>query len=145
MCTSHLPRGALLLLTNPEKGQEMKKQILYILAVALALVIVGGCGKKADENKPMPEVRSEAEQMGTSQLRATAMKYKEAIAAKRAEVEKLVEQLSEIPIAEKLGEEAANIKKEMDSLKESIDAFKERFQVYYDKLKEKNSDLTGLE
>lgn len=35
-----------------------------------------GCGKKADENKPLGEVKAEAEKMDTDGLRTMAMVYK---------------------------------------------------------------------
>jgi hypothetical protein len=58
-----------------------------VLALSMALILgVSGCGKKADETKPMDQVKSEAEKMDVSQLHDTAMKYKEAITAKVEEV-----------------------------------------------------------
>ena len=47
-------------------------------------------------------------------------------------------------IAEMLGDEAKGLKAEVDTLTKSVSALKERFQVYYDKLKEKGGDLSGL-
>jgi uncharacterized lipoprotein YehR (DUF1307 family) len=100
---------------------------------------------KADEAKPVSEVKTEAEKMDTGQLRALAVTYKEAIVAKKAEVEKVAAQLKEIPVTEVLGEKAKQLKTNIDSLTKSIDALKERFDVYYAKLKEKSGDLSGLE
>jgi len=125
--------------------------------LAVGLTAIGGCGgKKADENKPadevtvdedqpVSEVKTEAETMDTGQLRATAVAYKEAIVAKKAEVEKIAAELKAIPVTELLGEKAKQLKANVDSLTKSIDALKERFDVYYAKLKEKSGDLSGLE
>jgi hypothetical protein len=113
----------------------------------LAVWSVGlvACGKKADENKPMSEVKAEAERMSVEELRAMAMKYKEAISAKKAETERVIgKQISDIPVAKKLGGEATELSTEMDNLSKSLSALKERFQVYYDKLKEKGGDLSDL-
>ncbi len=120
------------------------KNILYCLLVLCSLVLFG-CGKKADENKPLNEVKAEAEQMSVGELRSMAMKHKNAILAKEPEVKKLADQLKKIPVTEMLGPEAKEIKAEMDALSKSISALKQRFQVYYDKLEEKGGDVSGLQ
>ena len=121
-----------------------KKIILYCLLV-LSCVALVGCGKKADENKPISEIKAEAEQMSVEKLRQMAMKYKDAILAKRGEVDKFAAQLKEIPVTKMLGSEAKEIKAEIEALNKSVSALKERFQVYYQKLKEKGGDSSGLE
>ncbi len=123
--------------------KSAKKITLYSVLVA-GLIVAVGCGKKADENKPISEVRAEAEKMNTDELRASAMAYKKAIEAKKGDVEKLAAQLKEIPVAEMLGEKAKGVKADMDELHQSISALQERFQIYYDKLKEKGGDISGL-
>lgn len=128
------------------KGKEMKKAT-YILFCSLILcpLVLFGCGKKADEGKPISEVKAEAEQMDVGELKAMVIKYKDAIVAKEPEIRKLADQLKEIPIAKMTGPEAKELQAEMKALSESVSALQERFQVYYDKLKEKGGDLSGLE
>jgi chromosome segregation ATPase len=104
-----------------------------------------GCGKKADENKPISEVKAEAEKLDTDELRAMAMVYQKAIAAKNGEVEKLTAKLKDIPVTEMLGDEAKELKADIDNLNKSLSALKERFEVYYQKLKEQGGDLSGLQ
>ena len=123
----------------------MKRVMFYRLLVLSAIVIAGCGGKKADESKPISEVKTEADKMDTGQLRSMAMSYKEAIVAKKGEVEKIAAKLKEIPVTELLGEKAKQLKTDIDSLTKSVDALKARFDVYYAKLKEKSGDLSGLE
>ncbi|MFB0525431.1 MAG: hypothetical protein ACETVZ_07800 [Phycisphaerae bacterium] len=123
--------------------ESTKNIILYSVLVA-GLIVAVGCGKKADENKPISEVKAEAEKMNTDELRASAMAYKKAIEAKKGDVEKLADQLKEIPVAEMLGDEAKSLKADMEKLQQSVSALQERFQIYYDKLKEKGGDVSGL-
>ena len=118
--------------------------ILYCLLVLCSLLLFG-CGKKADENKPLSEVRTEAEKMNVEKLRSMAMEYKEAVLGKTAELEKLAGELKAIPVTKMLGDEAKGLKAEIEALNKSASALKERFQVYYNKLKEKGGDLSGLE
>jgi len=121
------------------------KKITVCCLLVLCPLVILGCGKKADENKPMGEVRAEAEKMDASGLRAAAMAYKEAVVAKKGEVEKLSAKLNGIPATEMLGNEAKELKADIDKLTKSVSALEERFDVYYQKLKEKGGDLSGLE
>jgi len=73
------------------------------------------------------------------------MTYKNAIISKKDEVEKFTGKLKDIPITKIMGNEAKELKAEIEALNKSASALKERFQVYYDKLKEKGGNLSGLE
>lgn len=121
------------------------KIITFYCLLGLCSLVLFGCGKKADENKPLSEVKAEADQMSAAKLRSMAMKYKDAIMARKGEIKKFAAKLKDIPIAEKLGTEAKELTAEIKALTKSISALKERFQVYYNKLKEKDGDLSGLE
>jgi hypothetical protein len=109
------------------------------------LVGVAGCGKKADENKPISEVQAEAGKMNVEQLKAKAMVYKDAIVAKKAEIEKVAAKLKAIPITQQLGTEAKALQTDIENLNKSVAALTERFQVYYNKLKEMGGNVSGLE
>jgi predicted small lipoprotein YifL len=124
--------------------KNARNAVLFCL-IGLCLFSISGCGKKADESKPISEVKAEAEKMDTDGLRAMAMDYKAVITAKKGEVEKLAAKIKEIPAADLLGQEAKDLKADLENLEKSVSALQERFQVYYDKLKEKGGDVTGLE
>jgi hypothetical protein len=113
--------------------------------LSLCLLAAHGCGKKADEARPISEVKAEADKMSVPDLQAWAKTYRDAIVAKKAEVEKVAARVKEIPLAEMLGEEAKNLKAELEDLQNSVAALTERFQVYYDKLKEKGGNTSGLD
>jgi ATP-dependent Clp protease ATP-binding subunit ClpA len=120
------------------------RSVTFCLLVMCFLTLVG-CGKKADENKPITEVKAEAEKMSAEKLHSMALTYKDAIVAKRGDIEKVASQLKDIPVAKMLGDESKKLKAEIDALNTSVSALKERFQVYFDKLKEKGGNLSGLE
>jgi len=124
--------------------KNVRNAVLCCL-IALCLFAILGCGKKADENKPISEVKAEAEKMDTDGLRDMAMVYQKAIAAKNGEVEKLTAKLKDIPVTEMMGDKAKELKADVDNLNTSISALKERFEVYYQKLKEQGGDLSGLQ
>jgi len=122
-----------------------KKEYVNVLFVLLAVTLLfAGCSKKADENKPLSEVKAEAETMSVDKLKSMAMEYKDAVSAKKEEIEKITGELKNIPIAEKLGNEAKQLTADIENLTKSVSALNERFQIYYQKLKEKDGDLTGL-
>jgi len=121
------------------------RKITLWCVLVVCLSALWGCGKKADESRPISEVKAEAEKLDVEKLRSMAMKYKDAIMAKKGEVEKFTGELKDIPLTKMLGEEAKQLKGEIDVLNKSISALKERFEVYYDKLKEKGGDLSGIE
>ena len=118
---------------------------IVLCSLVVCFLALAGCGKKADETKSVSDVKAEAETMTVEQLKAKAMEYKDAVMAKKGEIETVTAKLKEIPVAQMLGEEAKQIKAEIDALNKSVSALNERFQVYYDKLKEKGGDLAGLE
>ena len=121
------------------------RNITFYCLLALCSLALLGCGKKADETKPISEVQAEAEKMDLKQLRSMALKYKEAIMAKQEDIERIGAELKKIPVAEMLGEEAKGLKTDIENLSKSVSALKERFEIYYNKLKEKGGDLSGLE
>jgi hypothetical protein len=124
--------------------------ILYSLSVF-------GCGKKEepqpgagtdttlDESKPLSQVKAEAEKMDVDQLKATATKYKEAIEAKEAQVDKLAQDLMKAAIADKASDKMKELNAQMAKINESVEALVARFQIYVEKLKEKGGDTSGLE
>ncbi len=118
---------------------------MYIILAIFCMSIIFGCGKKADENKPLSEVKAEAAEMDMNDLREMALKYKEAILAKLAEAGELKNELKEIPLKEMLGEKAKALKQELEPIMKSVNALKERFKIYYAELKKKSGDLTGLD
>jgi hypothetical protein len=118
-----------------------------VLCVALAGCVLGlsGCGKKADESKPIADVQAEAAKMDVAQLKAKAMEYKDALVAKKADIEKVAAKLKEIPVTEQLGADAKALQADIANLNKSVSALTERFQIYYNKLKEMGGDVSGLE
>lgn len=141
--------------------KSAKRGIVSCLLV-LSLLIVVGCKKEpgeqkapakktpaapaaVDTEKPVAEIQAQAETMSVESLKATALKYKEAILAKQANISALAAKVKEIPLTEALGDEAKKLKTDLTNLETSLKSLKDRFQVYYDTLKKKGGDLAGLE
>ena len=98
----------------------------------------------ADVEKPVAEVQTQAQTMSVADLRATAVQYAQAISVKKEDLQKVLAQVKEIPLAEALSEKAKTLKAEVQKIQTSLKDLTDRFQVYYNKLKEKGGDLSGL-
>jgi hypothetical protein len=117
----------------------VRNATLWSLLVLVSLAVLG-CGKK-DEDKPVSEVKTEAEQMNKDELRAEAMKCKEAITAKKGELEKVMAKLKVLPVTEIRDKDA----KRLEDLNKSISALQKHFDVYYQELRKKGGDTSGLQ
>ncbi len=122
------------------------KKILIALSLLSSLFLVAcSGGVKAEENKPTAEIKAEAQKLDASALRTKALEYKDAILSKVKELAKYEESLKAIPAAELLGEKAGEIKKQITDVTASLKSLNDRYAIYYDLLKEKAGDLTGLD
>ena len=131
----------------------MKTKLMITVGIVLCvMVLVTGCDQKSgggsatvDETKPLSEVKAEADKLDVEKLKAVAMDYKEAIMAREDEIKMLMDQIKEIPLAQQMTDEAKSIQADLKELNDSLKNLTDRFQIYYNKLKEMNADLTGLE
>ena len=115
----------------------MKQMFRVVVPVVLAGLIITGCGGGASENKPISEVKTEAQKMSVSQLKSIIIKYKKAIESKKNEMIPLKEKLQAIPLTQMFGEEAKKIKSDIDVIKTAIRALTERLNIYSQGLKSK--------
>ena len=125
---------------------------IFSTTLLVCMLLFPGCSKKSgsvpkdvDENKPIAEIKAEAEKLDVEQLRAIAKKYKDALLARQDDIKRMTDSLAKIPLTEKLGKEAQALTADIDSLMKSVNALSERFQVYYDKIKAKGGELKDLE
>jgi hypothetical protein len=98
----------------------------------------------ADVEKPVAEVQTQAQTMSVADLRATAVQYAQAISVKKEDLQKVLAQVKEIPLAEALSEKAKTLKTEAQKIQTSLKDLTDRFQIYYNKLKEKGGNVSGL-
>ncbi len=154
--------GRVAMLALIERAKEMRTgtRIRFLWLMVVCGLMVLGCSEKqdagapggtpagrleVDETKPLSEVKAEAERMDAEQLKAAALKYKQAIEAKSAEVEKIAKELMQSMVADSSGEESKKLNARMSELNKSVEELAKRAQVYIDKLKEKGVDVSDLE
>jgi ubiquinone biosynthesis protein UbiJ len=100
---------------------------------------------QADKGKTVEEVTTQAKEMAADKLREISQIYRDAIEANRQKLKEMAEQLRDTPEAERASAEVKKLKAEIDRIHDSIPVLKEKFEVYYNSLKEKAGDLTGLD
>ena len=132
----------------------MKTIPLSMLVVVLsAAVLVGGCSKKEggsttssgggiDLETPIAQLKEAAAQLDLAALEKTAQKYVDEIVAKQGELEKITKALAEIPLTEKLGEEAKGLQSDLSDLGGALGELNKRLKVYVDYIKEKGGDIS---
>ena len=103
----------------------MKKRIIFASLVVLAMVL-SGCGKKgvpagaADENRPVAEVKAEADLMTVDQLKEMATKYLAAIEGKNAELNAMMTKLSDSSKAGSISKDFMQIKTDITTITGSL-------------------------
>ncbi|KPK49313.1 MAG: hypothetical protein AMK72_04865 [Planctomycetes bacterium SM23_25] len=101
---------------------------------------VTGCSSKASEDKPLDQVKAEAQKMNADQLQAKVAEYKQAIEAKKPEIEKLQKELGTGltgVLSGKKPENADELKAKLEKLQASVKALTERMEIYASELKSK--------
>jgi hypothetical protein len=100
---------------------------------------------QADQGKSIPDITAGAKEMAVENLRRMAEKYRDVIAEKQQQLMEMTQKYIGMPDAERITAEGHILKTGMDKIIKGIDTLKERFGVYYNALKEKAGNLTGLD
>ena len=116
-----------------------------LLIALLSLTTLYGCGKKADTQKPIEQVRAEAEKMSVSDLQSAAKAYADEIASKKTEAEKIQSQLKGLSVQDMLGEKGKSIKDQASALGQQVSALTERYQVYAQKYQSAGGDMAKIQ
>ncbi len=97
-----------------------------------------------DEARPLSEVRAEAADLNDASLRAAAMGYRVRIIAKQDELADLTGKFPKVPGIEEFGRAPLTPEPDVGDLTKSISGLTERYQIYFDMLKARGGDLSGL-
>ena len=116
------------------------RKLLARLMVLGIVACVAGCSSTASEDKPLDEVKAEAQKMDVEQLKAKVTEYEQAIKANQPEIDQLKKDLGAGltgVLSGKKPENADELKAKLDELQASVKALTERMQIYADELKKK--------
>lgn len=121
-----------------EKAAEVEKvvteKVEEVKAVAADL--------KADIAKTLAEIQEQVKSMGVEEIKAMALKYKDAIVSHEGDIVALMEKTKGLGPVDALSEEGKNLQAEIKALSEAIKPLKERYDVYIARLSELGVDLS---
>ena len=100
---------------------------------------------QADQGKSIPDITAGAKEMAVENLRRMAEKYRDVIAEKQQQLMEVAQEYVNMPDAERITAQGHILKAKVDKITRGIDTLKERFGIYYNALKEKTGNLTGLD
>ncbi len=100
---------------------------------------------QADQEKSTLDVTAGAKEMAIENLRKMAEKYRDVIAEKQQQLMEVAQEYVNMPDAERITAQGHILKAKVDKITRGIDTLKERFGIYYNALKEKTGNLTGLD
>lgn len=101
-----------------------------ILILVLSLAGGYGCGKKAETEKTIDQVRLEAGKMSAVELEAAAKSYADKLSAKQADIEKFQNELRALTPAQMTGEKSKEYQVRANHLAEEVSALTARYQIY---------------
>jgi hypothetical protein len=111
------------------------KKVMWMMMVAISASLLSGCVTGSETSPALEALAAEAASMGQADLEAMVSKYKALISEKVDVLAMLKAQLSEIPVAEMMGEKAAGLREEIGATGKLIAQLKEKLAVYVDALK----------
>ncbi len=121
------------------------KFLSQISVFFLLTILVAGCGQKADSQKPIEEVRAEAQTMSVAQLEQKAKAYADEIASKRSEADKIKSELSSLKPTELMSEKAKDIKDRAGEVAKEVSALTQRYEIYVSQLKKAGGDISKVQ
>lgn len=117
----------------------MKKLSKLLCGAMFAGLFLAGCGQSEPDKDMTPaQVKEAAAKMDAAQLQSKMDQYVKVIDVKKAELEKAMGKLKEVPVDKILSEDASKIKSEIENVSSSISSLNARMQVYAEQLKAKS-------
>ena len=135
----------------------VKTLVAFLLCTS---ILISGCSKKENgggspeakgsvpkvsETTTIESIKNALPKLDIKQLESAAEDYKELISAKNADLTDIMDKITKIPLAEKLGEEAKSLKSELDVITESISSLTERLNLYVDQIKANGGDIANYD
>lgn len=114
------------------------KKLQILFASLLLLALPTACGEaSASPDKPIAEVKAEAQAADKAQLEKYISQYKSSIAKLEEEVKEALAKLKDISPAKLLGEEGKTAKDHAETLQKTLAGLKERLEIYMAELAKK--------
>ncbi len=113
----------------------MKKFAVLLLA-ALTLTWFAGCGQE-QADRPLEEVRAEAQKLDAAQLEKAIATCKKELAALEPKIEDLKKQIEGLKLTELASEKSKELVSNLEQLRGKIDNLGEQIEIYTEAAKAK--------
>ena len=124
----------------------MRKFLMALCFVAVVGVMVG-CEEvgteKIDLGQSVAAVKAKAANMDVAELKAMALKYKQAMKDKQVEVNKVMSEIGKVDLSA-AGKKVDKVKVDIDEIMKSVGTLKKHYDVYLGKLKELGADISDV-
>ncbi|MFA5159075.1 MAG: hypothetical protein WC484_01040 [Candidatus Omnitrophota bacterium] len=120
----------------------MKFRIIPILLLALMLVPLIGCTKKADPKRSIEKIRREVVAMPRAELEAYASAYAAAIRAQKAEIEKIKQRIQKMSMDKIFSDKSMT--HHIAEIGHEAEALFARYRIYVQAFQEKGGDLAKV-
>ncbi|MDP3920522.1 MAG: hypothetical protein Q8R76_06935 [Candidatus Omnitrophota bacterium] len=121
------------------------KKLHFLWLLPVVMMVVTGCGKQADPNKPIDQIKQEVEGMSVSQLQSQAQAYAKEIQKKGSDMSQVQEKLKSLSPKDLLGEKAKGIKDEVSKIGSEVKALTQRYNIYADQFKQAGGDISKIQ
>ncbi len=111
--------------------------------MVLTLIPLVGCAKKADPKRPVEKIQKEVVTMPLAELESCASAYAAAIRAKKAEIQKIQEDIRRMPM-NKVFDNKSMMRRIMEIGRDG-EALFERYRIYAKAFQEKGGDFAKIQ
>ncbi len=121
----------------------MKFRVIPLYLLVLMLIPFVGCAQKADPKRPIEKIQKEVVSMPLKELEAHATLYAAAIRAKKAELQKIQQQIQQMPM-DKVFDNKSMTRRIVEIGREG-EALFERYRIYAQAFGEKGGDFAKIQ
>ena len=104
-----------------------------------ACICFAGCGEKLDENRPLDEVRAEAQKLDSDKLQKQYELWRKHLDAKLAQADSIARKISDMPLDKVVSEDMQKLKQEYSAADESCRKSGAILEVYAGEMEKKFS------
>lgn len=121
----------------------MKFRFIPVYFLVLILIPFMGCTKKVDPERPVEKIRKEVVAMPLAELESRASAYAAAIRAKKAEIQKIQQEIQRMPMDKVFNNKSMTHR--IVEIGREGEALFERYRIYAQAFQEKGGNFSKIQ
>jgi hypothetical protein len=121
----------------------MRFRFIPVYLLVLLLIPFTGCARKADPKRPIEKIQKEVVAMPLAELESYASAYAAAIRAKKAEIQKIQEEIRRMPMNKVFDNKSMT--RRIVGIGQEGEALFERYRIYAQAFQEKGGDFAKIQ